>query len=142
MNFQPNGFVWLVDRTTHGGDEIVCDGQRIVLKPGEMKLYVPVELVIWLYRTDKKRVWTTDGEFVHRYAAEGEPAAMKRLTDACGPEVGDCSPIVVDAKRAEGWDTTGVPRANTTLTNVDIPAHEMRERLGGGGSRLVHAEKG
>lgn len=138
MNFNPNGFCWLVDRTTHGGDEIVCDGQRIVFKPGEMRLYVPVDLVVWLYRTDKRRVWTTDGEFVHRYAVE-DPS--KSLVDTCGPEVGDCSPIDVDAKRVEGWDTTGVNRAHTEVKPVNIPAHELRERLGAG-SRIAHAEKG
>ena len=139
MNWNPNGFVWLIDRTTLGGDEIVCDGQRIVLKPGEMRLYVPVDLVVWLYRTDKKRVWTTDGDFVHRYAVEAP--VPDSLIAACGPEVADCSPIDVDRTRLEG-SAVGVSRDKLKVSNVIIPADELRERLGTTGARVAFAEKG
>lgn len=131
MNWSPDGFVRLVDRTTLGGDEIVYDGMRVTFKPGETEKHVPREFVAWLYRTDKKRVWTTDSQYVHRYAVENAP---QWLIDECGPDVADCSPIEVDRGRLEGWDTTGVERnERTKIINVNVPASEMRERLGTGG---------
>lgn len=135
MEWSGDNFVWLVDRTTLGGDEVFYDGRPIVFAAGEVKKYVPRDFVAWLYRTDKKRVWTTDGLFVHRYAVENPPQS---LIDHCGPEVGDCSPIEVDKTRLEGWDTSGVEGHAQTL-NVNQPASEMRERLGSGGRAITMA---
>jgi hypothetical protein len=127
MNFNTDSFVWLTDRTTLGGDEMMIDGQPLVFKAGEIRKYVPRELVLWLYRHDKRRVWTTDGQWVHRYAVEDPPQG---LIDQCGAEVGDCSPIEVDRARIEGWDTTGVPRnERTRVVPVSIPMNELRDRL-------------
>jgi hypothetical protein len=135
FTYNPDSLVTLVDRTTLGGDEIVADGQRLVFKPGEIEKTVPREFVLWLYRTDKKRVWTTGGDFAHRYAVKDAPAW---LIDHCGPEVADCSPIEVDNTRLEGWDTSGVPRDDRTRTlRVNIPVNEQPRGSQAGGSRVT-----
>lgn len=122
---QQNEVVKLVDRTMRGDGEIMADGQPVKLG---LETLVHRDFVHWLYRTDKQRVWTKGGEWVHRYAVENPP---QWLLDQCGPEVGECEPIEVDPDRLEGWDTTGV-EGRPQVINVNIPAREMRERQGSG----------
>lgn len=122
---QQNEIVKLMDRTLLGDGEVMADGMPVVLGTETL---VHQDFVHWLYRTDKRRVWTMDGQWVHRYAVENPP---KELIDQCGPEVGDCSPIEVDPAKLEGWDTDGV-EGRPQMLNVNQPARELRERLGGG----------
>lgn len=130
FQFSPDTLVELVDRTLKGGTEIFYAGQPLVFKQGEIKKIVPREFVAWLYQTEKTKVWTTDGEFVQRFAVEAPP---QWLIDNCGPEVGDCAPIELDTARLEGWDTSTVTRDDRTKTiKNNIPASEVRERQGAG----------
>lgn len=132
---QENEWVTLIDRTTVGGDEIMYGGEPLVFKDEAgspvLSRTVHRDFVVWLYRTDKRRVWTKDGEFAHRYAVENPP---QWLIDHCGPEVGDTSPVEVDADRLEGWDTSGVSRdERTRILKVNVPVSDLRERHSSGG---------
>lgn len=136
---QENEWVTLVDRTTFGGDEIMYGGEVLAFREEDgtpkgkpvVSRTVHRDFVVWLYRTDKRKVWTTDGEFAHRYAVDNPPAY---LVDHCGPEVADTSPIEVDTARLEGWDTSGVPRdERTRVLNINVPVSELRERQASAG---------
>lgn len=122
----------LVDRTLQGGGEILFDGERISFSPGEVEKFVVRALVEFLYlRSEQQKVWTTNGEFVQRFAVENPPA---HLVAALGPEVGDCSPITIDTKRVEGSDTSGFvrPDARMVVKNLSVPLSEFREKQGAG----------
>lgn len=127
----------LVDRTGNGKAEIVVDGQRITFQPGEVSKVVSRPLIEWLYSVEQQMVWTADGQFVQRFAVK-DPS--EDLIASLGPEVADCSPIVLDTTRLEGSDTTGFARPHgvPTTRNVAVPMSELRGSQAAG-SHIVGA---
>ncbi len=130
--------VTLVDRTGRGGAELIFDGVRITLAKGKAEFHVPRFVALWLFRTQKEFVWTSEGQFVNRFAVrDADPEFLAEV----GPEAGDTSPIDLDTTRAEGWDTTGVERTNTRTVAVNLPLNLLRERQGTNSESGVFAER-
>lgn len=130
MDFQQASalsYVTLVDRVGTGGTELIYDGIRIVFKPGETEKTVPEFVAEWLFTVTHGHVWTDTGEYVNRFAVKN---ADQRMLDALGPEATDCSPIVLDRSRIEGWDTSTVDRSSHQTLTLNVPAREFRERQG------------
>mgnify|MGYP001557853463 CR=1 FL=1 len=130
MDFQQASalsYVTLVDRAGTGGTELIYDGVRIVFKPGETEKTVPEFVAEWLFTVTQGHVWTETGEFVNRFAVKD---ASQQMADILGPEAMDCSPIVLDHSRIEGWDTSSVDRSSHETLTLNVPAREFRERQG------------
>lgn len=93
-------YVILVDRTGQGDVEIIHDGVRIVFKPGQKEKPVPLFLAEWLARVDQHKVHTIDGDFVNRFGVRDAPEELTRRVGEM-----DESPIEIDTKRLEGWNS-------------------------------------
>lgn len=137
----------LIDRACTGGFEFFFDGRPFTFKPGQVELTVYGDVARHLFQHEHTKVWTTDGEFVHRVAVKGAAGFedyAKKLAHALGEEIADQSPIEIDTTRIEGWDTTGIARGQgiTETRNVNIPASELRGRDAAPGGRLAYVEKG
>lgn len=130
--------VTLVDRTGEGGTEIIYDAVRLVFPPGIDVKNVPRFVAQWLFQTQRHMVWTQDGQFVCRFGVKG---ATPEFAAELGPDAGDVSPIEVDRTRIEGWDTTGVERADTRVTEVTLPRALLHERQGAGASAATFADR-
>lgn len=136
--------VMLIDRALKGGFEYQHDHIPIVFKPGKVERVVTADQARHAFSHDHLKVWTTDGQFIHRVAVKDLPGFegyAAKLAREYGDEVLDQTPIELDTTRAEGWDTDGVDREKTVLRHVNIPAHELRERLATPGGRLSFVER-
>mgnify|MGYP001561843960 FL=1 len=119
--------VTLVDRTGLGGAEIIYDGVRIMLPRGKTEVQVPSFVARWLFlSTTQQMVWSREAGYTPRF---GIKDLDEELEKDLGPHVGDTSPITIES-RAEGWDTTGVDRADTRLVTLNIPRSVTHERQG------------
>lgn len=121
--------VTLVDRTTLGGTEITFDHVPLVFAKGQMELTVPMFVAEWLYTAsqgDKHKVWTTEGEYTHRFGVKNAPPKLVAL---CGEHITDCSPIVIDAGAVEGTNIREVrdPGEQVVPQRIDVPRSELTE---------------
>ena len=122
--------VTLIDRAAKGGFEFMYGGIVFGFPPGEVELAVPAAVGEFVFKTEKCRVRTLDGRFVHRVAARSTPNVMRRLREQCGDEVADDSLIEIDTGAAEGWDTSvAVERVGkpTKVVQPVLGAEERRE---------------
>jgi hypothetical protein len=136
--------VLLVDRACKGGFEFRHDNLPVVFAAGEIEHVVTLEQAAHVFSHEHLKVWTTDGQFVHRVAVKDVPgfkglAAL--LASRHGGEILDDSAIEIDPKRVEGWNTDGVDRRFTQQIPVSIPASEMRERQASGAGHLSFAAR-
>jgi hypothetical protein len=134
--------VVLIDRTTQGGFEFFYDGRPFVFKPGRMKLTVGSDIARHVFMHDACKVWTKDGQYVHRLALEDAPGfedVASKLAWALGQEILDQSPIELD-QRAEGWDTSQASRGRVAIVPTNISAAEFRDRQGAAAS-VTYAER-
>lgn len=125
--------VTLVDRTAKGGCEFIFDGIRFTFAPGEVEKIVPKFVAKWLLNGDRCRIWTTEGEFVPRFAVKGAPHDVQDIVDACGPEVADDSMIEPRTDLLEGSAVAELDPAKREVRTINVPASEMRDRQGAGG---------
>jgi hypothetical protein len=113
-------YVTLVDRATNDISrtrEIIHDGFRVVLKPGQTERTVPQFLAEWLFRVDQQKVHTTDGEFICRFGIKDAP---EEFVARVGDAVKDCSPIQIDTTRLEGWDTSYADRFSGEMKTIQL----------------------
>jgi hypothetical protein len=125
--------VTLIDRTAKGGCEFIFDGIRFALKPGEVEKIVPKFVAKWLLSGDRCRVWTTEGDFVPRFAVKGSDADVQDIVDACGPEAADDSVIEIRTDLLERSAVAELDPAKRQVRSISVPATEFRERQGAGG---------
>lgn len=131
--------VMLVDRTGVGGTELIYDGVRLVFPPNVVEKAIPRFVAQWLYQYPRYMVWTTDGRFVCRF---GIKELAPGLAAEIGPDAGDVSPIEVDRTRTEGWDTSGVERADTRVVELRLPRTLTHERQGSTSAATFADRKG
>lgn len=136
--------VVLVDRTMKGGCEFLFNGRPYVFDKDEMRLVVGADIARHVFNHDHTKVWTTDGQFVHRYAVEnaaGFKKVAERLAQEMGAEILDQTPIELDATRAEGWDTRNADRGRVAIVPVNPNPADFRDRQGTAPS-VSYAERG
>jgi hypothetical protein len=135
--------VVLVDRTTLGGYEFLFDGRPFVFKPGRMKLTVGADVARHVFRHEHDKVWTTDGQYVHRLALEDAPGfdgIAARLGQELGEEIVIQDPIEIDTRRAEGWDTRQSDRGRVAVVPLNTNPADFRDRQGAASS-VSYAER-
>lgn len=124
--------VTLVDRTMLGGTEITFDHVPLVFTPGQMELAVPLFVAEWLYTAsqgDKHKVWTTEGEYTHRFGVKNAP---EKLVALCGAHITDCTPIEIDRGAVEGTNVKELrdPSEKMGLLHINVPRSELIEKQG------------
>lgn len=124
----------LVDRAGDIGFEFHFDGRAYVKPKGKTVWNLPAHVAVWLLKQDRAKVWTTDGEYTHRFGlAEPTDDLVGRL----GSAVIITDPLTIDTAAIEGWDTRGTertgPGTQIRLTGPALREAKMaqRERLGG-----------
>lgn len=126
----------LVDRAGLGGFEFLHDGKPIVFKKDQTERTVRGDVLPYIFTRDHLKVFTTDGEYVWRVAvraAPGEDAGLEQVATEFGIEALDDSRIVIDRTRREGWDTRDLDMQKRMYVDINVPASELRERLGSRG---------
>lgn len=120
------------------------DGHAILKKAGKEELILPRHVAIWFLQKDRDKVWTKDGQYVHRFALVD--AEDTEVLNRCGSAVLDSDPIELDPARMEGWDITKspLPRQGIAFTNLagkDLAQVRalLNERVGGA---LAHVKGG
>lgn len=119
-------YVTLVDRTG-GPSEFIFDGKRFTFPTAKPSRNVPVPIAEWLFRSDRARIWTTDGEFVYRYGITDGP---EELITALGEEPFDATRITQDTARVEGWDTSVADRGETRTISLKRNAGDFAHQGG------------
>lgn len=126
--------VTLTDRTMQGGCEITFDHKPLVWKPGQIDRGVPMFVAEWLYTAsngDKHKVWTTAGDYTHRFGVKDAPES---LIARCGEHITDCSPIEIDPTAVEGTDVRLIRDADERMVPqaINVPRSELTEKQGAG----------
>ena len=131
--------VELADRT--GGEErfeFVFDGRPWIKPQGKATWNLPRYVACWLLKHNRDTVWTTEGAYTHRFGlGANEDAVQQSLVADLGKSVEDITPIAIDRKSVEGWDTRGTertgPGTQVRLTGDALRATKaaLREHIGG-----------
>lgn len=126
--------VTLADRAGEARFEFTFDGRTWVKPQGKTTWNLPAYVATWLLKGDRCKVWTTEGEFTHRFGLS-EPT--DELVGKLGHAVMVTDPITIDTSAIEGWDTRGAertgPGTQIRLQGAALREAKMaqRERLGG-----------
>ncbi|HYE59342.1 MAG TPA: hypothetical protein VD948_12595 [Rhodothermales bacterium] len=126
--------VLLTDRAGEERYEFAFDGRRWVKPQGRTQWSLPRYVACWLMKRDRDKVWTTDGEYTHRFGL-AEPT--DDLVGELGSSVLITDPITIDTNAIEGWNTGSAerqgPGTQVRLTGAALREVRMaqRERLGG-----------
>jgi hypothetical protein len=102
-------YVTLIDRAG-GPGEFWFAGRPWTFTKSKPTRVVPIHVAMWLLVEHRNRVWTTDGQFVHRFTVKDGPES---LLSELGEAAFDTSPIEIDTTRAEGWNTDEADRPDT-----------------------------
>lgn len=123
--------VLLTDRAGEGRYEVRFDGRAWVKPQGKTTWSLPSYVAVWLLKGDRGKVWTTDGQFVHRFGL-AEPT--DDLVGKLGHAVIITDPITIDTAAIEGWSLDGAePRhgPGTEVRQVRGARMAQRDHLGG-----------
>ena len=120
--------VKLVDRTGTAKFEKFFDGRPWIKAEGKTEWMLPRYVAEWLLKYDRDKVWTAEGEFVHRFtlAKDTDSALVDELVGRIGAEILEDAPVTLNTTIVEGWDTSQVDRPKG-VTTLAISGAALRE---------------
>lgn len=130
-------FVTLVDRTG-GPGEFRFAGRAWTFTAAKPTRVVPMHVATWVLQEHRNRVWTTEGEFAHRFAIkDGPESLLTELGEGCF----DTSPITIDTQRREGWNTDEADRPPVQIIDLKRQPGEFANQSGGHGATPAFSGK-
>lgn len=121
--------VELADRAGTERFEFKFDGRAWIKAEGKATWNLPRYVACWLLKGNRDTVWTTDGEYTHRFGlGANEDDVQRGLIAELGKHVETITPITINHDAYEGWDTRGTERKGPG-TQIRLTGPALRETL-------------